>query len=791
MDNQGENHNFWFERNKKVFIILGIFLIMAIVIVLIFITMRTAGQIGKKSAGGTEKASSSAVLTKIVSSTISSLPASEETQTGEESTSTLLAEQLAEKTSFGSLYHPATSSVSAVADSLSLPQNAKTEVANYYDVDRKISLDSGLASLNNNGFALLDNPLTDSDNFFSAYSSLQSKQVPIIITGDFLIYYYQNVLKQAYKSVESTVFYENLWSADLRLYQIAKQRYEGLAAQGSGANDVSLEASRLEMAYFATALSLLAPTDKQISSAAGLSDSTDFSSSDASKYSLQIPSYLQDDVNAEVNLIRSSKTTAKSPVMLYNRDYSQFAVPVEYQASARLNNFYLAARWLNSVFPLYYRDASCPDCLLDKDDWRIDFAAAFLISTDLSSNQSAKNRWAKIYKLQSFFSGLRDDLDYLNYNQVFKNFFSDKSDISQIIQGAPADNDGNLAALQKGLAAIDFSALQGALSKTATSTKPQLGLKVLTDSYWPDNYIFSQLTYPLVGDYYGSTKGIEKISTACELPGKDKIYSRCTGSAYDMLNLISPLNRKANSYFASSTAYAVYDSQADNLRKMLKDFTVDSWHVNIFWSTLDIAGKFLNAPENSQVNIMKSQAWKQKEGNTVLASWAGAELSGDIFTPYRAQDSSSRLNQTEGGSLTPVYPYIEPDLTLCRELIANAKMVSQMISLLNTGDGENTALTDIQAMENNLESVEKVIIKELQGQSLTDDDNNFINDLARTFSVSSAGEKYFELKPSVSGGNTLRESISGVKLLVYTFVRGNQKLFAVGPEFNFWEEKKH
>ncbi len=783
-DQQNES---WLEKNKTVFIVLGIFLILAIVIILIFLGMRLLNESKTNiSQPPVPVATSTVTATPVVSST-AALPTSGEAEQAGAATGTAASEQLAEKASFGDFYHPTTSTIILKPANFTLPFNVKTAVANYYDVDRKMSLDSGLDSLNNNGFAVLDNPFkSEADDFFQMYSSLDAKQVPTLITGDFLIYYYQNVLKLAYQEVESTIFYDNLWAADQRLYQIAKQRYEANLNQKGAVNEVALEASRLETAYFATALSLLAPTDNQISSASGLSGSSNFTTAEASQYSLQLPAYLTDDVGAELALIRAGAGVAKSPVMLYQRDYKNFSVPTAFQSNARLRNFYLASQWLNSVFPLDYQGAACPNCLLDRDDWRINFSAAFLVSADLASDQNLKNEWAKIYKIQSFFSGLRGDLNYLDYAQAFNDAFPGRADITEILQGVPADNDTNLALLQSKLAAIDFSALTGGLSKTATTTQPLLGFKMLTDSYWPDDYIFSQLVYPAVGKFLGTDKEAQAAVTACSLPGQVGNY-RCVGSADDVLNLIYPLSSKGDDYFASNTNYTDYGQQALSLQKMLGDFNVDAWHSNSYWTNLDISNKFLHAPELTKVNLMNSVAWQNKNQAAARAAWANEELPADTFAPYKSQDAIG-LNQTGASNPTPLYQYIEPDLTLCRELVFDSQMVIQMLTLLNVGDGENTVLADLKTMEKNLSGAETIMTKELQGEDLSAADSSFIDDFKHAFSVTSEGSKSFSLTP-VSSGHSLQENLSGVKLLVYSFVRGDQKFMAVGPVFNFTEEK--
>ncbi|MDD4902112.1 MAG: DUF3160 domain-containing protein [Patescibacteria group bacterium] len=785
MDNQEQNES-WLEKNKTVFIVLGSFLILAIVVILVFLAMRFANESKTKTPPPIPAATSTAPVTPVASSTATLPSIGEAGQTGA-ATGTAASEQLAEKASFGDFYRPTSSLIVLAPANLTLPFNAKTEAANYYDVDRKMSLDAGLDSLNNNGFAVLDNPFSaEADGFFQMYAALDAKQVPTLITGDFLVYYYQNVLKLAYREVESTVFYDNLWAADQRLYQLAKQRYENNLNQKGTINEVALEASRLETAYFATALSLLAPMDDQISAASGLSGSTNFSSSEASQYSLQLPAYLTDDVGAELKLIRAANAAVKSPVLLYQRDYQTFAVPANYQSNARLHNFYLASRWLNSVFPLYYRDANCLNCLLDKDDWRINVSTAFLISSDLAADQNLQNRWAKIYKIQSFFSGLRGDLNYLNYERVFNDAFSGKSDITQILQGAPADNDANLALLQNKLAAIDFSALEGGLNKTATATKPLLGFKMLTGSFWPDDYIFSQLNYPATGLFSGSDKTAQTTATACPVPGKVGYY-RCVGSARDVLNLIYPLSGSADDYFTANANYTGYAEQSQSLRKLLANFNVNAWHANSYWSTMDISSKFLRARELTKVAVMNSAAWQNRNKDLALAAWANDELTADTFAPYKSRDAT-RLNQTGTGNLTPLYQYIEPDLTLSRELIFNTRMIIQMLSLLGVSDGENTVLTDLKTMEKNLSGAEAIIGKELQNQELNEEDYAFINDFAHAFSVASGGSKSFSLT-SISGASRIRENLSGVKLLVYSFARGDKKFLAVGPIFNFREEK--
>ncbi|MDD4819171.1 MAG: DUF3160 domain-containing protein, partial [Candidatus Colwellbacteria bacterium] len=135
----------------------------------------------------------------------------------------------------------------------SLPLNVKTEVANYYDLSRKLNIDSQIDSLNKNGFAIIDNPFSV-NNFYSIYDQLYKNEIPVLITSDFLIYYYQHILKKTFKDIEENIFYNNLWEINYSLYERARIRYEDNFRRVGNVNSRILEAQRLATAYFATSL---------------------------------------------------------------------------------------------------------------------------------------------------------------------------------------------------------------------------------------------------------------------------------------------------------------------------------------------------------------------------------------------------------------------------------------------------------------------------------------------------------------------------------------------------------
>lgn len=684
----------------------------------------------------------------------------------------------AETLAFGDFYEKEDDNFEFKPTGLGLPINVKADVANYYDISRKIDLDPYIGQLNKNGFAILDNPFAEqADNFYAVYDLLIKKETPALVTGDFLIYYYQNILKSVYKEIEKNAFYREVWQINKSLYETANAKYMEMRRKTGAANSPLLEARRLEAAYFAVILELLKPKPEQISEEPYSADK--FNKKEASEFEFNLPDYLEEDVKKEVDLIAIAATAAKSKIFLYNRDYKEFAAPAEYKSNAKLYNYYLASRWMNSIFPLYYQDGDCQECLLDKNDWLINMIAACLIAKDFSDNQELKNNWAKIYKIISFFSGLSRDLTYLHYNSALAEFFGKDYKIDDIFSSDNPQRDDNALKLRDKIAEYEFLEIEGGINRANNSAKPLLGMRLLQKPYWPDDYIFSRLTSPNVASYYGKSAEIKNNKnniTYCD----SKAPYRCRGIGLDVVNLIYPVP-ESNGYFKENANYQNYAGRAAALRSQLDNFNIDSWHNNNYWTTLSIAKPYLESTNPSVRPVFIGNAgWNEKNINTVLASWVNMQLPVEIF-------ESGIVEDNKFGAAIGDYDYIEPDLFLINELLANGKMLSRIfleLKVLNDKDFAYIKLADLTA---ELESVRYLIKKELNNEVLDYDDRRFVYNLTKKFIVKENAEKSMELK--FADGNVM-ESAKGVKLLMAVYNLGDKKFFAAGPIFNYKEELK-
>lgn len=721
-----------------------------------------------KTATTTAEASSTATLPNL------NIPANATTTNATSSFSNLAIEYL----SFADFYKAPDNSITPKINDYKLPLNIKIDVMNYYDVSRKLNLDPALSSLNNNGFATIDNPWPqEAADFYSLYAALGNKQLPLLITSDFMIYYYQNILKKTFKDVEENVFYDNLWDINKELYNVAKTRYEARLAAIGNINDSVLEGERLEMAFFAVSLELLKPTAAQLDGSQASTGEVIFTAADADRFYFITPPYLKEDVLAEVNLIRGAKLKAKSPVMLYNRDYTGFAVPSEYKTNAKLNNFYLTTAWLNSVFPLNYRGKDCPACLLDTADWRINMTAASFIAKDFSELPGLKNKWARIYKVMSFFKGLREDLDYVHYRDSLSAVFGSDYKIEELFDDANKDAAANLEKMRAKALSYDFPEIAGALSKTDASLKPGLGFKLLAESYWPNNYIFSHLTAPAVGTFIASTTQNNNI-TFC--PGKGGAFNRCNGFALDVVNLVYPVG--SNNYFEENTDYAGYGRAVSGLQTELADNNI--WHVNNYWTNLSLIKALLAINKENLPLYARSSAWQDKSLRTAAGVWINLQLPPDKFSIV-ASVKNSGLNNASRWSENS---YVEPNLNLINELLANAAMLTQMFSALQLDVEVRLALQDIKNFSSSLEDIKSIVQKELTGGELNAADNETIADFTKQLRTEAALAKEKQLAIKLPQQKTvLKEDLSRLKLLLIVHQEADNKVFSVGPVWDYQE----
>jgi hypothetical protein len=758
MDENGGDDSRSFLGNKKVLIFIGVFLLAVIVgATLLFVNKnKPKPEVTPQIIETVKEVTSTTVTLLPISGTSTNIMASTTVVSG------------LENYSFSAFYQEPDLIPEFKFKDYTLPLNVKIDVLNYYDISRKLNLDDGLASLNANGFTILNNPAErENSNFYAAYSYLSSKEVPLLVTSDFLLHYHQNVIKQVFKDIEEKIFYDNLLRISTSLYESSKNRYEARLAKIGNVNDQVLEGERLSMAYFAVALKLLEPSTSQIDTTG--KDANKFTSKEAAALNFTILPYLQSDAGEEIKLIRTADGNKKSPVLLYNRNYADFVVPSEYRRTEKLYNFYLASTWLNSVFPLVVKDKNCPTCLLDKEDARLSLIASTFITKDFSADQEIKNRWALVYKLVSYYKGLRNDLTYRNYDDEMKTLFGPDYDPEFIFAESNKEANANIEKLRAKLLTLQFNDFQGALNKN--TEKQRLGFKILSDYYLSNDYVFNRLSGDEVGVYNGEKASSSNL-TICK--GNLK---RCNGFGLDIIGLITD-KLNAYEYWVENTNFLNYNDKLLALKNELKLLSI--WQNNNYWSILSSI-KMVFENNNSQMQVYsQTESWRKRLVDTAAAAWTDLQMPLEKLTPVGAPTKKGLSTDSFDNNF-----YVEPNYALIQRLIADNEMIYGMFDAMSINKQVDSVSSALKEENVNLRQFSDLIKKELNGETLSSDDQIFINLLVKKYQVDQTPNNRLFLK---IGTDHLYEDL-GVKFLAIVYESGEGKYIAIGPIFSYQESR--
>ncbi|MCF7794908.1 DUF3160 domain-containing protein [Patescibacteria group bacterium] len=697
--------------------------------------------------------------------------------------STLLDDIEVEYLSFSDFYKKPNKTYERSIGDYELPLNVKVDAVNYYDVSRKFNLDDGVNSFNQNGFAIFSNPYKEEFNdFYGAYDWLYEKNIPIAITSDFLSYYYQNELNKIFKEVEANIFYDNLWEINKSLYDEAKYRYEFNLREKGNINDPVLEAQRMVVAYLAVSLELLKPSPDQVNENTDINDQSKFNPKDITIYNFNLPYYLNEDVIKEVKLIREHKIKTKSPVLLYDRNYNNFIVPKEYQENARLNNFYLTSKWLQSVFPLYHINDNCPDCLLDQDDWRINMIASQILSQDISKDEKIKNKWARIYKVIAFFKGLRQDLTYVNY----RDSFNDNMDIENFDEWFDKSNDyidERLYNLQSEISKYQFSDIKGGYNEINENNKANIGLKILSDYYWPNSYIFNNLTYPEVGFHKSEGKDLGLV-TSCENRSIGA-ETRCSGFGLDVINLVNNIESD-DDYWKRNTNYEDYNKQAEKLKNQLNKS--NNWQENNYWSNLNLIDSMFDFSSDNDPRYTQTEAWEDRLVSSSLGHWINFQLEPDLLGLYSLYSDKKNNVSINTANRINKYNYIEPNLKLLDNLIASTNMISQMFTALQINEEVASAGINLNKMKGTFNDLRNIIIKQNKGEDISTEEHTMIQDLSREYVVREASNKTLRLGTDNNNAELIAD-IEGIKIMALLRYYEDKPVLVLGPIFNYQESR--
>ena len=684
------------------------------------------------------------------------------------------------------------------------------ETTNFGEIESGFRLTENQKRLmKENGFVVIP---WHGDDIVQPYKTLKEQGVPIFVTSDTLLHLYHIQFNEILKRLEEEEFFDELIDMSLVMMERAMQDYKSFT-------DADLkEAARRNVAYFAVALKLLqTPTEGYDEQEIRQEierwneehpwDKKEFKP--LKRVDFSTPDYVADEVAEEIENIEAHEGFKPSAIFNspdssnpYKEDYSQYVPRGHYTRSEALKRYFKAAMWYGRMAFLL---KGGPDALVSEKDARIATIQASLISAELpnlslsaqgSNRTTAWEIWNRIYGVTSFFVGTADDLTPYEYLDAIEKVFGTEFDAIQL-----ADEEA-LLSLKAELAKMRNPQIYGGSGVCLVAppvTKEKLyeclaktkGMRFMGRRLVPDSYMFQNLVFPAVGMYVGEDEPFTmKMTilgpTRCFPRGLDIMAVLGSERAYDILKADGDTE-----YRGENTSY---DKQLDDLREQFSALTEEDWNRNLYWAWLYALKPLLEDYGQGYPTFMQTEAWTDKELQTVLASWT--ELRHD--TILYAKQSYTPAATAAPPQPKPVVGYVEPVPEFYSRMLALTTMTKE-------GLAELEALTDkersrLESLESILGSLIRISKDELEGKELSQSDYEFIRNFGQQLDsivvgVEAEGKETTMVADVHTDANppqqVLEEGVGYVDLALVAYkVPDGRIIVGAGPTLSYYEFKQ-
>jgi hypothetical protein len=672
------------------------------------------------------------------------------------------------------------------APSYELPLE-RDKISNYRTFSTRIPLDtSALEMLESNGFVVIENPYNPAEeDITSMYVTLKEEEIPVFITTDSLLHLYHIQFDETLRQIEENEFYDAIWKTDLALLNASVEEYNSASGEEK-------EAARRNTAYFAVALSLLQPKPEQVQAAEDPYEFVDealFPAGSADHYRFEAPSFVKEEVEAELSLIEAHEGFAASPIFLYEEDYSQYVPRGHYTRSEKLQNYFKAFMWHGRMSMLL------KDELIKSEDpvkdARIQTLQASLIASQLEKEPDLLENWNRIYGVTAFYVGFSDDLGPYEYmeamNSVFGNGEREFNETAiEELKTVLAENQGPRIYGGTGNCILEPPFTPEQADECLENTT---GFRFMGQRFIPDSYVFSNLVGAYTGEYQGERE--EPFTLVISGAGRP-IRGFPRG-----LDAMALMGSKRAVYWLdelNDSSYQNYSFQYGELNSEFSNFSAADWNRNLYWSWLYSLQPLLTDYGSGYPTFMQTDAWQDKELSTSLASWT--ELRHDTILYAKQSYTITETAMPMPPEEKPVVGYVEPVPDFYARLLALTKMTNQGLGEMGVLDPTSKArLTDL---ENILSRLEAISEKELENEELTEEDYEFIKNFGDQLEgviadVDEKARKTTVVADVHTDGNTgavLEEGVGYVEMVVVAYkLPDGRILIGAGPVMSYYEFK--
>ncbi len=705
-----------------------------------------------------------------------------------------LSSTTAEKLDFAKHYSLDPLDIALNAPQYDLPLQMN-QISNYDPFSGEIQLsDDALSLLEKNGFAVIGNPFDQKEeDIVQPYKTLADGEIPIFVTTDSLLHLYHIQFDETLRQIEEREFYDLVWAISEQLLDSSMESYKN--------SDGDLkEASRRNVAYFSVGLSLLKPKPEQVCQSENEWECTDayFKKEDLARYSFEVPSYVRDDVEAELKLIDAHSGFTESPIFIYNEDYSQYVPRGHYTRSEKLKNYFRAFMWYGRVSMLLKGSDAIPpgttdpydkEGLISRYDARIQTTGACLIASEFANDGELLDKWDRIYSVTAFYVGLSDDLGPYEYIAALNSVFGGSFDPDNL-------DDETIGELKVKLTEYGSPKIYGGTGNCVAFTSEEAdqcinntaGFRLMGQRFIPDSYMFTNL----VGVYTDIYQGDGKKPFTFIIDGAGRSV-RGFPRGLDVMALLGSDRSRELLDELDDSNYKEYDRQYGALEDEFDSFDTAEWNKNLYWSWLFALKPLLDDHGAGYPTFMQTDAWQDKELTTALASWA--ELRHD--TILYAKQSYTMVGTSMPPEEKPVVGYVEPVPEFYNRLLALTRMTNSGLTEMDVLDASSKHR--LENLERILARLVNISSKELENEELFEDDYDFIKNFGDNLGgviadVDDKAKKTTIVADVHTDGNTeqvLEEGVGYVDLVVVAYkLPDGRILVGAGPVMSYYEFKQ-
>ena len=405
---------------------------------------------------------------------------------------------------------------------------------------------------------------------------------------------------------------------------------------------------------------------------------------------VEVPKELTDIVDAEVHHILAAQDIQDSMLTGAKEDYSQYKPRGYYAGDEALEQYFRTMMWYGRT------NFAQKDESLDR--------SALLMTLALHTDDHAAGQvgidanWEAVYTLTSFFAGASDDCGFYEYWPLVQEAYGDSVTAASLVGNDDAWQ--TFHALTDQVEAPKINSV--VVDDTGTDTdheQEEKGFRLMGQRFSLDAYIFTQLMYNKVGE--NSAGDTRLLPDALDMP-----------AALGSDEALAILDEQG------ATDYAGYTDNMNALRTEIAGSAETLWTGSLYAQWLYTLNPLLVSKGEGYPVFMQNQAWDRKNLQTFLTSYTELKHDTVLYTKQAMAEMGGGPEESDDRG------YVEPEPEVYTRLAKLTRATSEGLARYGMLSEEDKKNLDILAQL--AEQLSDISVKELSGQTLSDDEYELI-----------------------------------------------------------------